>query len=310
MDAHRTRLVRMSTAETRYCYRHPDRETGLSCSDCGRPICADCATFAPVGIRCPDHAGVRRGPTTRIKPRPVRRAPGIALASGNAPITRVLIAINLAIYLVTAAQGGGLSNPGGALLNRFILVGSNSHMLFPVSDLAHDHEWWRMVTAMFLHASLLHIGFNMYALWVIGTPVEQYLGKARYLGLYFVSGLAGAAGALLQSPFVPVLGASGAIFGILGAMMILEWQVTGRLAGQAAALVAINLGISFVIPNISWGGHVGGLIGGILIMLAYGHWGSRGRAQYGELGLGGVIGLVVVGLGSIAIAYFRVRGLA
>jgi membrane associated rhomboid family serine protease len=300
----------MSTAETRYCYRHPDRETGLSCSDCGRPICADCATFAPVGIRCPDHAGVRRGPTTKVRPRPVRRAPGVALASGNAPITRVLIAINLAIYLLTAVQGAGLNSPGGALLNRFILVGSNTHMLFPVSDLAHDQQWWRMVTAMFLHASLLHIGFNMYALWVIGTPIEQYLGKARYLGLYFVSGLAGAAGALLQSPFVPVLGASGAIFGILGAMMILEWQVTGRLAGQAAALVAINLGISFVIPNISWGGHVGGLIGGILIMLAYGHWGSRGRAQYGELGLGGVIGLVAVGVGSIAIAYFRVRGLA
>jgi membrane associated rhomboid family serine protease len=240
----------------------------------------------------------------------VRRAPGVALASGNAPITRVLIAINLAIYLLTAVQGAGLNSPGGALLSRFILVGSNTHMLFPVSDLAHDQQWWRMVTAMFLHASLLHIGFNMYALWVIGTPIEQYLGRARYLGLYFVSGLAGAAGALLQSPFVPVLGASGAIFGILGAMMILEWQVTGRLAGQAAALVAINLGISFVIPNISWGGHVGGLIGGILIMLAYGHWGSRGRAQYGELGLGGVIGLVAVGVGSIAIAYFRVRGLA
>src|SRR5690348_6022704 len=229
----------MTATETSYCYRHPDRETGLSCSDCGRPICADCATFAPVGIRCPDHAGVRRGPTTRVRPRPVRRAPGVALASGNAPITRVLIAINLAIYLLTAAQGGGLSNPGGALLNKFILVGSNP--ITHSGDLAHAHEWWRMVTAMFLHASLLHIGFNMYALWVIGTPVEQYLGKARYLGLYFVSGLAGSAGALLQSPFTPVVGASGAIFGILGAMMILEWQVTGRLAGQAAGLIAINL---------------------------------------------------------------------
>ena len=72
----------MSTAETQYCYRHPDRETGLSCSECGRPICADCANFGPVGIRCPDHASVRRaGPTTRIKPRPVRRAPGIALGT-------------------------------------------------------------------------------------------------------------------------------------------------------------------------------------------------------------------------------------
>jgi membrane associated rhomboid family serine protease len=302
----------MSTVETRYCYRHPDRETGLSCSDCGRPICADCATFAPVGIRCPDHAGVRSGPATKIKPRPVRRAPGVALASGNAPITRALIAINLGIYLITAVQGAGLNNPGGALFNKFILVGSNTHLGFftPVGDLAHDHEWWRLVTAMFLHGSILHIAFNMYALWVIGTPVEQYLGRARYLGLYLVSGLAGSAGALLQSPFTPVVGASGAIFGILGAMMILEWQVTGRLAGQAAGLIAINLVISFAIPGISWGGHVGGLIGGILVMLAYGHWGSRGRAQYGQLGLGGVVGLVVVGVGSVALAYFRVRGYA
>ena len=301
----------MSTVETRYCYRHPDRETGLSCSDCGRPICADCATFAPVGIRCPDHAGVRNGPTTKIKPRPVRRAPGVALASGNAPVTRALIVINLAIYLITAVQGAGFNNPGGALFNKFILVGSIPQRFFaPYGDLAHDHEWWRLVTAMFLHGSILHIAFNMYALWVIGTPVEQYLGRARYLGLYFVSGLAGSAGALLQSPFTPVVGASGAIFGILGAMMILEWQVTGRLAGQAAGLIAINLVISFAIPGISWGGHVGGLIGGILVMLAYGHWGNRGRAQYGQLGLGGVLGLLVVGVGSIALAYFRVRGYA
>jgi membrane associated rhomboid family serine protease len=302
----------MSTAETRYCYRHPDRETGLACSECGRPICADCATFAPVGIRCPDHAGVRRGPTTRIKPPTVRRAPGVALATGRAPVTRILIAVNLAIYVVTAAQGAGFNDPGGALLSKFILVGSSVHGRFvvPYGDLAHDHQWYRMVTAMFLHGSILHIAFNMYALWVIGTVVEQYLGTMRYIGLYFVSGLAGSAGALLQSPFTPVLGASGAIFGILGAMMILEWQVTGRLAGQAAALVAINLGLSFVIPNISWGGHVGGLIGGMLIMLGYGHWGGRGRAQYGQLGLSGVLGLIIVGVGSVAIAYFKVRGLA
>jgi membrane associated rhomboid family serine protease len=302
----------MSTVETRYCYRHPDRETGLSCSECGRPICADCATFAPVGIRCPDHARVRSGPATKIKPRPVRRSPGVALASGNAPITRALIVINLAIYLITAVQGAGLNNPGGALFNKFILVGSNQHGIFvlPVGDLTHDHQWWRLVTAMFLHGSILHIAFNMYALWVIGTPVEQYLGRARYLGLYFVSGLAGSAGALLQSPLTPVVGASGAIFGILGAMMILEWQVTGRLAGQAAGLVAIKHVITIAIPGISWGGHVGGLIGGILIMLAYGHWGNRGRAQYGELGLGGILGLIVVGAGSIALAYLRVRGYA
>jgi membrane associated rhomboid family serine protease len=289
----------MSTVETRYCYRHPDRETGLSCSECGRAVCADCATFAPVGIRCPEHAGVRRSPTTRLKPRPVRRAPGTALATNRAPVTYTIIAVNLAVYLLTVAQGGGLSAPGGSLFERMVLYGP---------FVAHG-DWWRLVTTMFLHASVLHIAFNMFALWVIGRPVEQYLGTARYIGLYFVSGLAGSAGALIQTPGVTV-GASGAIFGILGAMLIIEWQITGSLAGQAASLIAINLVISFAIPGISWGGHVGGLIGGILVMLAYAHWGDRGRAQYGQLGLGGVLGLIVVGAGSIALAYWRVRGLA
>jgi membrane associated rhomboid family serine protease len=289
----------MSTVETRYCYRHPDRETGLSCSECGRPVCADCATFAPVGIRCPDHAGVRRGPTTRIKPRPVRRAPGTALGTSRAPVTYTLIAVNLAIYLLTVAQGNGLSSPGGTLFDKMALYGQG----------VANGDWWRLVTTMFLHASVLHIAFNMFALWVIGRPVEQYLGTVRYLGLYLVSGLAGSAGALIQTPGVTV-GASGAIFGILGAMMVIEWQVTGSLAGQAATLIAINLVISFAIPGISWGGHVGGLIGGILVMLAYAHWGDRGRAARGGLGLGGVIGLIVVGAGSVALAYLRVRGYA
>jgi membrane associated rhomboid family serine protease len=146
----------------------------------------------------------------------------------------------------------------------------------------------------------------MFALWVIGRPVEQYLGPLRYAGLYFVSGLAGSAGALLQTPGVTV-GASGAIFGILGAMIILEWQVTGRLAGNAMGLAAINLLISIAIPGISWGGHVGGLIGGILVMLAYAHW-RGGRAQYGQIGIPGLLGLIVVAAGSVALAYFRVRG--
>src|SRR5207253_6713838 len=111
----------MSSVQTRYCYRHPDRETGSSCSECGRPICADCANFGPVGIRCPDHASVRRaGPAARLKPRPVRRAPGVALATGNAPITKALIAINAAIYLVTVVQGRGLNNPGGNLYVRWL----------------------------------------------------------------------------------------------------------------------------------------------------------------------------------------------
>jgi membrane associated rhomboid family serine protease len=289
----------MTETETRYCYRHPDRETGLACSECGRPICPDCATFAAVGIRCPDHAGSgQRRATPRIRPRPVRRAPGVALATTNAPVTKALVAINVAIYLLGAAQGAGFNNPGGQIYAKLWL---------DAPDL-YNGGWWRLVTTMFLHANVLHIGFNMLALYLIGTPVEQYLGRARYIGLYFVSGLAGSAGALLQTPGITV-GASGAIFGILGAMLILEWQITGRLAGQAMTWIAINLAISFGFAGISWGGHIGGLIGGILVTLAYAHW-RGGRAQYGQLGLGGVLGLVIVAAASVAIAYWRVRGYA
>jgi membrane associated rhomboid family serine protease len=235
----------------------------------------------------------------------VRRAPGVALASGTAPVTTALIAINALVYLVTVAQGhGGLNNPGGTpprgLYLDWLLYG----------PLVAHGGWYRLVTSMFLHGFVLHIVFNMVALWFIGRPLEQYLGPVRYIGLYMVSGLAGSAGALLQAPLAPTVGASGAIFGILGAMMILEWQITGRLAGQAMTWIVINLVISFSFSGISWGGHLGGLIGGILVMLAYAHWGAQGRAQYGQLGLGGALGLVAVAAGSIAIAYFRVRGYA
>src|SRR5579875_2063261 len=306
----------MSSAETRYCYRHPDRPTGLSCSECGRPICTDCMTPAPVGLRCPDHATNRMGGLGPLRPprRPpihIPRARGIALASGRAPVTKALIAINVAVYLVTCAQGSGLNTPGGWLYNHAVLLGYPPHgyVAAPYGAVA-DGQWWRLVTSMFLHGFLLHIAFNMFALWLIGTPVEQYLGSARYAGLYFVSGLAGSARALLQAPPVPTAGASGAIFGVLGAMLILEWQVTGRFAGQALTWIVINFVIDFIPgTNISWGGHAGGLVGGILATLAYARWG-RGHAAYGRLGYTGVIGLVVVAAASVVVAYFRVRGYA
>ena len=278
------------------CYRHPDRETGLSCSECGRPICTECMTVAPVGLRCPDHAGGSARRKAR-GPRPIVQAQR-QLGATVAPVTKALIAINVAIYLIGAVQGGGINNPGGSLFAKLWLDSYD----------VHHGGWWRLITAAFLHANLIHIGFNMLALWWFGAPVEQYLGRARFIGLYLVAGLAGSAGALMQTQGVTV-GASGAIFGILGAMLILEWQATGRFGGNAMTLIVINLVFSFTFANISWGGHVGGLIGGILATLAYARWG-RGHAAYGKIGLGGALGLVMIGAASIAIAYFKVRGQA
>jgi membrane associated rhomboid family serine protease len=275
------------------CYRHPDRETGLSCSECGRPICAECMTPAPVGIRCPDHAGSSR----------TIRAPRIvARPAGDALVTKVLIGLNVGVYLITAVQGRGLNFPGGALFEKWLLAGI----------LLLHGDWWRMVTAMFLHGSIWHIGLNMFALWVIGGPVEQYLGRARYVLLYFASGIAGSAGALFGvSMFTPTVGASGAIFGVLGAMMILEWNITGRLAGNALTWIVINLVFNFVYNsgggNISIGGHIGGLIGGILVTLAYSNFG-RGRSAYGRLSAPAVAGVVGVIVLAFAVAYLKVHG--
>ena len=276
------------------CYRHPDRETGLSCSECGRPICAECMTPAPVGIRCPEHAG---------KQKTIRAPRIVARPAGNAIVTKVLIALNVVVYLITAVQGTGLNQPGGKLFTDWALFG----------PLVAQGDWWRLVTAMFLHGFVLHIVFNMVALWYIGRPVEEYLGSLRFVLLYFVSGLAGSAGALVADPTGVTVGASGAIFGILGAMLILEWNATGRFGGAAASLIAINLVFNFAYNgaggNISIGGHIGGLIGGILVTLTFARWG-RGHAAYGKLGLPGVLGLAVVAAGSIAIAYLKVRNLA
>jgi len=262
-------------------------------------------TPAAVGLRCPEHAGGRRPAAKALGGRVVVRAPQTRLGGTEALVTKLLIAANVAIYLIGASQGGGITNPGASIYRN----GSFYEKTVLYGPFVAHGDWWRLITSAFLHENLLHIGFNMLALWWIGGPIEQYLGRARYLGLYFVAGLAGSAAALLQTPLTPTLGASGAIFGILGAMLILEWQATGRLTGNAMTWIVINLVLSFTIPNISWGGHIGGLVGGILVTLAYARWG-RGHAAYGKLGYGGVIGLLVVAGASIAIAYWRVRGYA
>src|SRR5581483_3365765 len=154
------------------CYRHPDRETGLSCSECGRPVCTDCVTFAPVGLRCPDHAGTpaRSAPrAVRSMQRPLARR-GIVVPS-EALVTRALVALNVIVYLVTVAQGGGLNDPGGSLFDKWILFG----------PFVEHGDWWRLITAAFLHASIWHIAFNMYALWWLGSVVEGAIGSVRFL---------------------------------------------------------------------------------------------------------------------------------
>jgi membrane associated rhomboid family serine protease len=282
-----------------YCYRHPGRETRVSCSECGRPICTDCMVFAPVGIRCPDHAGKAQGAGRMTKG--VRRA---AYEGTGALVTKVLIGINVLVFLVNLAQGSSLGQTSGSLFEKGALYVSSP---FYPGGLADD-QWYRLITAAFLHGNLIHLGMNMFVLWIVGAPVEQAIGRGRFLALYIVSGLAGSAGAIIFSPHAVTVGASGAIFGILGAALVLEAQRNYVLGGQAAGLIVINLVLTFAIPNISIGGHVGGLLGGALSMLALSRFG-RTHAIYGRPGLLGVLGLVAVGVASVLVAYFRVQGL-
>jgi membrane associated rhomboid family serine protease len=282
-----------------YCYRHPGRETRVSCSECGRPICTDCMVFAPVGIRCPDHAGKEQGAARMTKG--VRRA---AYEGTGALVTKTLIAINVLVFLVNLAQGSSLGQTSGSLFEKGALFVSSP---FYPGGLG-DGEWYRLITAAFLHGNLIHLLMNMLVLWIVGVPVEEAIGRGRFLALYVVSGLAGSAGALLLDPGAVTVGASGAIFGILGAALVLEAQRNYVLGGQAAGLIVLNLVLTFAIPNISRGGHIGGLVGGALCMLALSRFG-RTHAIYGRPGMLGVLGLVAVGVASVAVAYFRVQGL-
>jgi membrane associated rhomboid family serine protease len=254
-------------------------------------------TFAPVGLRCPDHAGVTHA-TTRTAVRKVQRPlarRGIVIG-GTALVTRILVALNVIVYLITVAQGSGINSPGGSLFDKWLLYG----------PFVANGDWWRLLTACFLHAGIWHIAVNMYALWWLGSAVEGAIGPARFALLYISSGLAGSAGALLWNPLAPTVGASGAIFGMLGAGLILEWRATGRLLGGFAVLILINLAFTFGFSSfISVGGHVGGLIGGLAgtaIIVA-----RRGRPPNDPATLAGLAGIGVV---AVIVAYLRVRGLA
>jgi membrane associated rhomboid family serine protease len=234
------------------CYRHPDRETNVACSNCGRPICPDCMTSTPVGMRCPECARQR----TRVH----RGAGG--LRAGAAPATYVLIGINVAAFLAEIATGSGGISGGGSLVRDGGVFG-------PAID---GGEWWRIVTGGFLHSGLLHLGLNVFAVWILGNLLEPAIGTPRFLGVYFVSLLAGSFGALLLDPNQNTIGASGAIFGLMAASFIIAHRRgMGTLSREIGLFVVLNLVFTVTVPGISIGGHLGGLVGGALagLLLAF-----------------------------------------
>jgi membrane associated rhomboid family serine protease len=229
------------------CYRHPSRETGVSCSSCGRPICPDCMTPTPVGMRCPECS------RDRTK---VRTAAHINAASTRMPVTITLIVINVIIYL---AEGSGVTFAGSPSATSYVY----SHGVLFAPPIALNHEYWRLITSGFLHASLIHIGFNMYLLFALGRMIEHAVGSVRFATIYFISLLGGSLGALIATPTAHTLGASGAVFGLMAAAFI-ELRRRGIDPFQAGIgpLILINLVLSFALPGVSVGGHIGGLVAG------------------------------------------------
>jgi membrane associated rhomboid family serine protease len=247
-----------------HCYRHPDRETRVSCSSCGRPICPDCMTPTPVGMRCPE--------CMRQRTKVVRNPTGTPGQFSAFPATMALIAINVIVFLIEIANGsGGLMTEQSS---RFVV----DYGLF--GPFVEEGEWYRLITSGFLHANLLHIGFNMLLLFLLGRLLEPALGTPRFLVLYFASLLAGSLGVMVLDPNSLTIGASGAIFGLAGAVFVIaRGRGMDALAGEIGFLIVFNLIFSFAAARVSIGAHIGGLIGGVICAVAVvaGERGMLGR---------------------------------
>ena len=235
------------------CYRHPGRDTAVACSMCARPICPDCMISTPVGMRCPECAQ---------QSTQVRRVTTSGFGQGAEPATYVLIGLNVLAFLASILGGGSATSlsGGGDLIND----GGINAFAIDVGG-----EWWRIVTAGFLHAGIIHLAFNMFALYVLGSLLEPAVGTARFVGIYFVSLLAGSLGALILSPNDLTVGASGAVFGLMAAAFIMaRHRGVEQIASQIGMFVVLNLVFTFAASStISVGGHIGGLIGGALAAL-------------------------------------------
>ena len=278
-----------SAPDVMRCYRHPDRETLLSCSNCERPICTSCMTQAAVGVRCPECARGGRAPG----PSPAARV-RVAARSDLPIATTVIVAVNILVYLVEMSQGVGVRGIGASQIVQ------DGALYGPA---VADGEWYRMITAGFLHASFIHLGFNMWLLWMLGGALERYAGFERLLLVYFAAVLWGSAGALVATPDSLTVGASGGVFGLMAALFLLERQRGIALLGSSVGgLLLLNLVITFVLPGISVGGHIGGILGGAAAGFILSGFG-RGHLAYGRLGVWEwaasaalIVGAVVVGV--------------
>jgi len=244
---------RLVTTDVQTCYRHADRRAGVRCQRCERPICPDCMHQASVGFHCPECV---RGSSQQVHT--VRTM----AAASNPVVTSALVALNLAIY-VASSLGAGLSEPSFRVQLDWALIGRGFTEAGFVG--VAEGEWYRLITGGFLHGSLLHIGFNMYVLWVLGKQLEPTLGRAGFSAVYFSSLLAGSLGVMVLEPEALTVGASGAVFGLFGYAVVAQYvRGVNPMQSGLGAVILVNLAFTFLVPGISIGGHVGGLLGGLV----------------------------------------------
>ena len=260
-----------------HCAFHPDRETGLSCSACGTPICGECVRPTPVGQRCPNCA------------REKTRVTNLAATTNQPIVTITLIALNVIAFVAASLAGGGFASGGrGDLMTNGQLYGP---------AVAYNHEYWRIVTSGFLHAGFFHLLMNMIFIWILGNMLEPAIGRAKFATLYFVSLLCGSMGALVLQPMVPVVGASGAAFGLLGAAIVLAKRRGMNIwESGLGPVLAINLVITFLVPGIAIGAHLGGVAGGFAAGFILEEVGDR-HGKAAAIGACCVLGIVALAVG-------------
>ncbi|MEV6244843.1 rhomboid family intramembrane serine protease [Streptomyces sp. NPDC051742] len=271
------------------CYRHPEAETGIRCTRCDKPICTRCMISASVGFQCPDCVRNGSGTGHAADANQPRTLAGGKVASDQHLVTKILIGVNLAVYLAVLVLGD-------RLVDELVLIGyAFSPALGEVVGVA-DGEWYRLLTATVLHQEVWHILFNVLGLWVIGGIVEPELGRIRYATLCLLSGLSGSALAyLVAAPNQPSLGASGVVYGLIGAWVVLARRRRHDMR-PVVLFVALSLLMTFTRPGISWEAHVGGLVAGALVtyVLVHAPRARRDLVQYGACGLVFLIDLGIV----------------
>jgi membrane associated rhomboid family serine protease len=283
-----------------HCYRHPNVQTGVHCTRCGRPIGPECMVAAPVGYQCPECVERAR---REFRAGPGRRRVRVGALSG----TTVLLGAMLAGFLVEIVRGGPNALLSGPPLRTLVDLGA----MFP--PYVANGQYWRLFTSIFLHIGLIHIAFNAYALWLFGQFVESTFGTPRFLLLFFATGFLASATSYAFGPINAVgVGASGAVFGIFGAFVAYHFRRRSVAASAASlrwafTMILLNAFLAFSFRAIDWRAHVGGLVAGFLAGYALEGFGNRATRRV--VAVAGVAAILLVGVGLVVWRTEQIRSL-